>query len=580
MPAWLLTLPAWALTLGFAVVLVSAEWIKAYDGSSSTISVLESAGTAVMFFAAGLFARRQLPSNRTWLLLMLAGVALASEDYQLARSRLIWTLGQPLANASGPVLMYLALAFPSGRLTSRVDRAIVGLGAVGAVAVASMGSLFFNPDDTTSLVHIAGIRWLSDLAYPGSRGIELVCVVALVAVLARRWVGQRGRLARMLVPYAVLWGLIGWSAAVVDAYRVLQFKHIIGADPPALLYDVSIGLPLLLPLAFAAGVVALRLARASVGERMLTVDADASLREVRDALAEATGERGLRVLAFDGDGVLRDDQGDPMDAPPADAIAARHGGETVGWLLGEATLREDPQLLEATRRGLAAVLAKRAAAAQAREREAALARAREDAIEAADAARRRVERDLHDGAQQRLVALALELDGVRTRLGAKMDPEVAQALERTWVQLSEAVRELRHLAVGAAPPDLGEHGLDSALEALLDRCPSQVRLHGAAARRFDPRLEATAYFVVSEAVTNALKHSGASRIEIGVQANGGELRVSVQDDGRGLADPEGAGLRGLRARVEAQGGTFAVSAPATGGTLVAAVMPIRAAVAA
>jgi signal transduction histidine kinase len=183
--------------------------------------------------------------------------------------------------------------------------------------------------------------------------------------------------------------------------------------------------------------------------------------------------------------------------------------------------------------------------------------------------RRRVERDLHDGAQQRLLALAAQmqaalLNGDPTRLRAALETGVSES--------KVAVRELRELANGLHPSVLSDGGLTAALDDLASRLPVHVRV-AEPGRRYPPQVEATAWFIACEAITNAVKHAQAGRVEVAVNANHEELHVAVSDDGRGGANPEGRGLRGLVDRAEAIGGRVAVVPRANGGTSIRAVLP-------
>jgi signal transduction histidine kinase len=179
--------------------------------------------------------------------------------------------------------------------------------------------------------------------------------------------------------------------------------------------------------------------------------------------------------------------------------------------------------------------------------------------------RRRLERNLHDGAQQRLLALALELraaqvNGTRRRL----DESVRKALD----ELQAAVLELRDLASGLHPAVLQNQGLAGAVEDLASRFPVEVALHGLAGRRFPEEIEATAWFVACEGVANAVKHASATHISLDITARNGSLLVRVSDDGVGHADPTGQGLRGLADRTEAAGGSLTVESTTGGTTLI------------
>lgn len=202
-----------------------------------------------------------------------------------------------------------------------------------------------------------------------------------------------------------------------------------------------------------------------------------------------------------------------------------------------------------------------------------LADTRSGVVDAADAERRRIERDLHDGAQQRLVALAMNLGRARSRLTA--DPDGAAALvAEAHEDAKQALAELRDLARGIHPAVLTDRGLDAALSALAARSPVPVRVDVSLDRRLPPSIEAVAYFVVSEALVNVAKHSGATGAEVRVRTAADRVVVTVSDDGHGGADEQpGGGLAGLRGRVAAVDGRLSVSSPLGGPTTVSVELP-------
>jgi PAS domain S-box-containing protein len=195
-------------------------------------------------------------------------------------------------------------------------------------------------------------------------------------------------------------------------------------------------------------------------------------------------------------------------------------------------------------------------------------------VAAADAARRKIERDLHDGAQQRLVSLALDVQVARARLDS--DPESAGPfLERLTADLGAAMAELRELARGIHPAVLTERGLAPAVEALAGRAPVPVEILGGPVERLSPTIEITAYFTVSEALTNVAKYAGASHATVRLGQEDGALVVEVRDDGVGGARAgAGSGLSGLADRVGACDGTLSIESPPGQGTLVRAVLPV------
>jgi signal transduction histidine kinase len=205
-----------------------------------------------------------------------------------------------------------------------------------------------------------------------------------------------------------------------------------------------------------------------------------------------------------------------------------------------------------------------------------LAASRARLVEASDEARRRIERDLHDGAQQRLVAARLELTLLGRRL-ADAPVNTRASLDRAREQLDSGLSELRDLARGIHPTVLTDRGLEPALAALVRRAPLHVDLRAAVPVRLDPVIEAAAYFLTSEGLTNVAKYSGATSVSVDVATTDDTLVVTIADDGVGGADPSrGSGLRGLVDRVEAVGGHLEVNSPRGDGTRLCARLPTKA----
>jgi signal transduction histidine kinase len=204
-----------------------------------------------------------------------------------------------------------------------------------------------------------------------------------------------------------------------------------------------------------------------------------------------------------------------------------------------------------------------------------LAASRARVVTASDEARRQIERDLHDGAQQRLVTLGLELSLLQSAVHPDLD-ELRSGIGRVSAELTEVLDELREMSRGIHPAILSEGGLCPALRALARRSAILVELDLQTQARFPGPVEVAAYYVVSEALTNMTKHADASYVTVMMEERYGSMRLSVQDDGVGGADPaRGSGLVGIRDRVEALGGTFEVSSPVGEGTLIQVALPLE-----
>jgi signal transduction histidine kinase len=199
---------------------------------------------------------------------------------------------------------------------------------------------------------------------------------------------------------------------------------------------------------------------------------------------------------------------------------------------------------------------------------------RERVVDAAEAERRRIERDLHDGAQQRLVALAMELGRAKAKFADDVDA-ARELVDNAHAEAKAALTELRDLVRGVHPPVLTDRGLDAALSGLAARCPVHVDMQVDVPVRPKAAVEAVAYFVVAEALTNIAKHSRASHASVLVEGHGfpGTLTVLIADDGIGGADPSGEGLKGLADRVSGVDGTLTIESPSGGPTLISAELP-------
>jgi signal transduction histidine kinase len=256
-------------------------------------------------------------------------------------------------------------------------------------------------------------------------------------------------------------------------------------------------------------------------------------------------------------------------------VSVLHGddGEPLAALTYDPALLEDPKLHGAVSAAAQLPLQNSRLQAELRARLKDVRESRSRLVTATDAERRRIERNLHDGAQQTLIGLRLAVRLARNRAGG--DPQALDALlAEIDDELQGAVEELRTLARGVHPAILSDEGLEPALAALARRAaiPTQISCH--CARRLPTHVETAAYYVAAEALTNVVKHADATRVRIDVSLAGERAVIEVFDDGRGGADPQGSGLRGLRDRVEALDGQFHIDSPPGLGTTLIAEIPL------
>jgi signal transduction histidine kinase len=332
-----------------------------------------------------------------------------------------------------------------------------------------------------------------------------------------------------------------------------------------------------LPVAVLFVLVQRRLARAAVAGLVVELGEREVAADLRQALARALGDPSLQVAYwFPAGGRYVDSEGGPVELPAPEAgrtTVVERRGRPIAALIHDPALQDNVELIDSVCAAAALTLENERLRAELRARLSELQASRARLVEATGAERRRIERDLHDGTQQRLVSLAMSLGLLEAKLPA--DPDAAMPIAReARVAVVAALEELRELSHGIHPAVLTERGLEAALEELTDRAALPVFLEVSVHPRAPAQVEAAAYFVVSEALTNAAKHSHAAEVRVTASRTDDLLIVEVVDDGIGGAVPHGgSGLRGLTDRVEALGGRLTVSSPPGRGTSLRAEVP-------
>ncbi len=300
---------------------------------------------------------------------------------------------------------------------------------------------------------------------------------------------------------------------------------------------------------------------------------------VREMLAERLGDRSLNIAYWLPDReIFVDERGHPVALPGAGSgrawTAVEREGSRVAAIVHDAELDATPELVHAAASAAALAIDNERLKADLRARLEELRHSRRRIVEAADDARRQIERDLHDGAQQQLVSLALDLRLLRARL--REDPEAAASVDELGDKLAVALAELRELARGIHPAVLSDHGLAPAIHVLIERAPMPVECDLAFDGRLAPPVEAAAYFVVAEGLTNVVKYANAATAKVSVRPHAGTIEVVVSDDGIGGAQIDaGSGLRGLSDRLAALEGQLTLDSPFGEGTRLIARIPMR-----
>jgi signal transduction histidine kinase len=548
---------------------LGGEWVSISHGVPE--NHLLDALTGLGYFLGGVVALDRRPGNRLGPIMVLLGVTWFCGNW--AELRWAWLL--PMLNlgtaVSAALLAHLLLGYPSGRLGTAYERALVVAAYVVTLGTTAGALLTLDPaatgctdcppppalwpDATVS----AGFARVGDDA-------ALVLGPLFLLALALRWRRATAAARRELAP-------LGLAAALLaTVYLLGPFG---GSDPDGfgyLLWELRAVLQILVPVVFLVGLLTTRFAQSAIGGLVVDLQDPVPPGQLRSLLARTLADPGLDVASPLGEGRWADADGASVP-PPTDGAATlvERDGRPLAALRHDPAL--DPALVRAAAAATGMAIENERLHAELRAQLEEVRASRERIVRAGDEERRRVERDLHDGAQQRLVGVALALHTAQRQLGLGDRTALSHTLEQAAKELGLAIDELRELARGIHPTVLTDAGLAVALPALGARSPVPVDVV-VAEGRFAPTVEATAWFVVSEALTNVAKHAGASRAWVTAEESGDVLAVEVRDDGAGGADPaRGSGLRGLQDRVAAVGGTLRVESPNGGGTVVRLELP-------
>ena len=495
---------------------------------------------------------------------------------------LVDLVGFPLQGWQDVLLVVLLLAVSPGGLSDRAARAIT-VGMLASHAVLALARLLLRPpNDLSSCLcvpnRITGITDPSsyDLVVGVASVAEAGFAIAALGLLVPRWARATGPARR--TTGALL--LAGVATAVVVTYnRVANRVLTTPQEPSDAMIALSATLRISIPLAVAASLVRGQRSRRRVADVVLSLD-DRGVEGGSDALRRALADPSVRLLRFSPERqAYLDANGDeaalPVPGGPLAATALKRDDELLGALVHDEALRQEPELLDAVAAAARLALHNERLADEVRARLVEVQASRQRIVEASDAERRRLERDLHDGAQQRLVAAVLRVRSLERRAAGGGDVGLADALEDLAAELDAAMLDIRELARGIRPPALNEAGLATALETLADRSPVPVVLDVHVEGRFPEVVEATAFFAASEALANVLKYADARHVRLAAGIEDGRLWLSVEDDGRGGADPaKGSGLAGLADRLDALDGSLVVESPPAGGTVVSAHIPL------
>jgi signal transduction histidine kinase len=568
---------------GLVVVAVAAigyalggEWQSIRGGVPE--NHLLDAAVGLSFFGAGIVALDRKPGNRIGLLMVGFAATWFLGNWSNWSAPVLPTLGVVGAALGTPFIAHIALSYPSGRVRSRFARIVLTAIYIVSCGTSLVVALTWDPrafgcGDCPYAPAVLPNRTLADAASSLFDRSAIVLVPLFLASIVLRWRRASPAERRALAP---LW-LATWMLSV--AYLIGSFAAPDVNDPLAyLLWEIEAVIEIGVPIVFLWGLLSTRLARSAVGDLVVELEGPLAADDLHAALSRALGDPTLQVAyAMEEETQWVDASGQPVTLPTLSAdggqtvTIVRRDAEPIAALIHDSAL--DQALVRAVAAAAGMAIANERLRAEVRAQLAEVRASRQRIVEAGDRERRRVERNLHDGAQQRLVALSLSLAMLR-RDGTR-DPETDRALADASAQLRSALKELRELARGIHPAILTQEGLEAAVESLAERSNSQVRVTTSLDGSLPAPVEATAYFVVCEALANVAKYADAHAASVDLRRCNGSLRVEVADDGRGGADLHaGSGLLGLQDRVAALGGCLHIDSPAGAGTRLVAEIPV------
>ena len=509
---------------------------------------------AWVFVAAGTVAWLRRPANDMGLLMTAGGFTWLIAGLVNTPVPALQAAGAVMAIFPVAIVIHLLVAFPYGRLRTGWERAVVIAGYL-ACLVLEVPNYVFAPAGPLQVTN------RPDLVDAGRQALRIgyfLVVLGVGLILVRRLRAATPAQRRVLAPLSV-YGLV--AAAAIPLGSVLVDLHILFPDRGVSLFVVQILLVAGVPIAFAIGVLRGGFARTADIDELgawLGADEERGRPALVDALAAALGDNSVELLfRVPGDAGWVTADGAPAPAPTASTLRGveevQRAGVTIGAVLYDPTQQTRPEEVRSAARVIALALDRERLTVE-------LRASRTRLVQASDAERRRIARDLHDGLQSRLVLLAVQA-------GLADDASMRNGLEA-------AIDELRSLVNGVMPAELTERGLPAAVEGLADRMPVAVTLEvDALEQRFPPAVESTGFFVVSEALVNAVKHAQASELMVSLRRDHGDrLRIEVGDNGVGGAD-RGNGIRSMTDRVEALGGRLLIESAVGAGTRVRAELP-------
>jgi signal transduction histidine kinase len=552
-------------------------------------AALLRAALVLLPIAIGLLIWTRLPEERFGRLLVAGGLVTFLAALGGSDNPVLYSIGRVATWLAEVALIYLILAFPSGRLRQPIDRVLVGLIALVVGALFLPTALLTDrypvpatwttctegcPTNAFQVVHDQP-GWVSGVVFPLRESLAALLFLAVTVLLLVRVARASTATRRTLTP--VVAGAAVHAVALPVAFSL---RRIDGSSDSVLTltWVLAAGLPVV-ALGFLLGAWRWRLAIGNALYRLAPqLPGGLDPERLRAVLADALDDPGIDLVYQDGGQRWLDTTGRTVELPGRESGRAHtvifDRGSPVAAILHHEALEEQRTFVTAVGSLAAVALTNHRLAAQVEASLKEVRRSRERILAVADEERRRIERNLHDGAQQRLVALRIKLE-LASELSAEQHLPDAEHLHMLSEEVGDALDDVRSLAAGVYPALLVDCGLDEALRSVARRSPVRARVAAQGVDRYSQQVEAAVYFSCLEALQNAGKHAEARSVSI-VVADGDGLRFEVRDDGRGFdvdGDGEGHGLRNIRDRLVAVGGDLVVESSPGRGTRIAGTIP-------
>ncbi|MDQ3859206.1 MAG: histidine kinase [Actinomycetota bacterium] len=559
----------WSIAVaGLAAAAAVFAITSGIDEQAPVVDASLVAWITLAYVLCGLIAWSRRPESRFGPLMVAAGFGPLLSRLSEVDASLPQTIGEVCRLLPVVLFLHVFLAYPSGRLERRAERVVVVTGYSSLVGF-GLVAMMLGPSGRESVIEVISRPGAGDAVLASGRIAIVAVALAALGLLVGRARSSARPLRRSLV--GACFGLALVAIAVGIVLKAFDWP---AAEP---IKWVAFALFALAPVLFLIGFLRSRLARSAAADLFIHLQTDPAPADLRDALARALRDPSLMLVYWlpefasyanlDGGEVDLDELGVGRAVTLID-----HEGSHVAAMLHEPALKDEAELLDAVTAAAAISLENGRLHAELRARLDELRGSRARIIDAGQKERQRLERNLHDGAQQRLIALSLELSVLEERLDD--DPDARRRLDQARQEIATSLEELRDVARGIHPAVVSGHGLEIALQQLAARAPVPVRLNVEVQGRLPERLEVAAFYLVSESLANIGKHASATVATIRVARTSGQVVVDVIDDGVGGADTErGSGLRGLADRVEALEGRLRIWSPRGGGTRLRAEIP-------